>query len=73
MKQIALLAAVVALGLATAASATPTTEAPAPESAAPITVPATDLAVLTGRWKWFFGQKICWGQVVHLPGESQCV
>lgn len=73
MKQIALLAAFVALGLATAASATPTTDMTAPDTAAPIATPTTELAVLSGRWKLFFGQRICWGQVVHLPGESQCV
>ncbi len=73
MKHIALLAVVVLLGLGAAASAAPTPIAPEPATAAPAVGPHAEVAVLAGRWKLFFGTKICWGQVVNIPGESQCV
>lgn len=73
MKHIALIASFATLALMTVASAAPTPVATQPAAATPAADPEVEVALLTGRWRLFFGAKICWGQVVNLPGESQCV
>ena len=52
------------------ASAAPVKEVPPAVSGA---AAGTQTAILTGRWRFFFGGYICLGQQFNIPGESQCV
>ena len=71
MKNIAITLATVAIGLSSAASAS--TSAQIDASTAIVAEPTVYAPELAGRWFWFFGARLCAGQVVYLPGESQCV
>ena len=74
MSRFAALAAFVAFGLTTAASAGDWPRLPEPQDAAPaVATPVEEVAVLTGRWRLFFGSYLCAGQRFDIPGESQCV
>ncbi len=73
MKQLCSLAAVVAFGV-TAAAAVGDWEHEWRSDVPPAaSVAGDDLAFFTGRWFTFFGQRLCAGQQVYIPGGVQCV